>query len=103
MINKNSPAAKISKQRPRQRERRNEAKHHRVWSCNLRQIRDAHGLTMDVVAKYVELSKTAYWQIEHGSDPMLTSARRISDFFGLTIEEIWPSLNDATVLKETSQ
>jgi DNA-binding XRE family transcriptional regulator len=46
---------------------------------------------MDQVAVGVSLSKTAYWQIEHGGDPMLTSARRIADFFGQKIETIWPT------------
>lgn len=91
-INKNSPAAKIAKEQPRQRERRNSVVHRRVWNCSLREIRDRHALTLDTVAKCVGMSKTAYWQIEHGTDPMLTSARRIAAFFGLTVEDIWPEL-----------
>ena len=89
-INKQSKAQKTAEESPRKRERRNGVEHRKIWVCNLRFLRDKHNLTMDQVAAGVSLSKTAYWQIEHGSDPMLTSAKRIADFFGQRLEAIWP-------------
>lgn len=91
-INTKSKAQDVADKSPRKRERRNGVEHKKVWVCNLRYLRDKHNLTMDQVAAGVLLSKTAYWQIEHGSDPMLTSARRIADFFGQRIETIWPDM-----------
>lgn len=90
-INSKSPAQEVSDKSQRQRSRRNGVVHKKVWVCNLRYLRDKHNLSMDQVAAGVSLSKTAYWQIEHGGDPMLTSARRIADFFGQRIEMLWPT------------
>ena len=89
-IKTDCPAQAMADESPRKRERRNGVEHAKVWVCNLRFLRDKHNLTMDQVALGVSLSKTAYWQIEHGSDPMLTSAKRIAEFFGQRVETIWP-------------
>ena len=60
-----------------------------VWKCCLREHRTRLGLTLDEVAEQVGLSKTGLWQIEHGSDPMLTTARKLAAFYGVAVEVIW--------------
>jgi DNA-binding XRE family transcriptional regulator len=46
-------------------------------------------LSFDEVAKALKLSRTAYWQIEKGGDPMLTTALRIAAFYGKPVTELW--------------
>lgn len=46
-------------------------------------------LSFDEVVKALKLSRTAYWQIEKGGDPMLTTALRIAAFYGKTVTDLW--------------
>lgn len=90
-LNLKSPAAELAKKKPRQRPARNKSVYQRktVWAPNLRDLREAHGLSMHAVAAAVKLGVSSYWQIEHGSDPMLVNAVRIAEFFGVRVEDIW--------------
>ena len=63
-----------------------------VWAATLRARREALNLSMRDVAVAVGLSLPCYWAIEHGTDPMLTNARKLADFYGATVEELWPAL-----------
>lgn len=87
-----TPAEILAANQPRKRAPRNKAAYKRklTWECCLSQLRESLSLSIEVVADAVKLSKTSYWQIEQGTDPMLTNARRIAEFFGKPIEEIWP-------------
>jgi len=60
-----------------------------VWDCCLREHRTRLGLTLDEVAAAVGLSKTGLWQIEHCSDPMLSTSAKLAEFYGVVIEVIW--------------
>jgi DNA-binding XRE family transcriptional regulator len=60
------------------------------WVCNLRHVRQQHLLSLKDVAVLTGLSVAAIWEIERGSDPMLTTAQNLAEFFGLTTEELWP-------------
>lgn len=62
-----------------------------VWNCLLREKRRRLGLRLVQVAEACGVSVPALSQIERGSDPLLTSARRIASFFGVPVEELWPA------------
>jgi DNA-binding XRE family transcriptional regulator len=86
-----TPAEKLSAKKPWRREPRNKVQDRKVtWVCRVREVRESLRLSLEDVALAVKLSKTAYWQIEHGGDPQLTSARRIADFFGKSEKDLWP-------------
>ena len=86
-----TPAEALAKRRPRKRDRRNHAAYQRTihWDCKLREVRNGLRLAMHEVAKAVGLSSSSYWQIELGGDVRLTNAKRIAEFFGKTIDELW--------------
>jgi DNA-binding XRE family transcriptional regulator len=60
-----------------------------VWHCCLREHRTRLGLTLGEVASSVGLTKNCIWQIEHGSDPMLSTAVKLAEFYGVAVEVIW--------------
>lgn len=94
MEKEKSPAEILASKRPIKRAARNTKPYTRktTWKCRLREIRVELRLSMDEVVKALGISKTAYWQIEKGGDPMLTTAVKISRFFGTKIDFIWPEL-----------
>lgn len=59
------------------------------WNCCLRRLREKLGLSLDDVAKAVGMSKAGYWELEKGGDPMLTTAHKLSEFFGKVTCDIW--------------
>lgn len=62
-----------------------------VWKCRLTEIRESLRLSLRDVASAVGLSVTALWQVEKGTDPMLTTAVKLAEFFGKAVEELWPA------------
>lgn len=86
-----SPAEVLAAKQPRKRAARKPAGLglRAPFMCSCRELRESLGLTMGVVAEAVGLSKTAYWQIEHGTEPVLGSALRIAKFFGRPVEWLW--------------
>ena len=93
-----SPAAILATKRPRKRLPRNLKPYVRktTWECKLRDVRDSFGLSIDEVVENINVSKTAYWQIEKGGDPMLSTAVKIAKFYGRDIGEIWPKFASKT-------
>lgn len=88
-----TPAEKLSKAKPWRRDPRNKgsgAPRKVFWVCRIRDRREALRLSLRDVAGAVRLSVTALHQIEHGTDPQLTTARRLAEFFGCGVEELWP-------------
>lgn len=86
-----TPAQKLAAKKPRFRSPPHKKPvRHAVWRCHLRRAREDAGLSLDDVATAVGLSKTGYWQVEQGRDPMLTTARKLATFFGATVEAMWP-------------
>lgn len=89
-----TPAEKLSAAKPWRREPRNTTAPARkaVWpKCRCRAKREALRLSLRDVATAIGLSVTALHQIEHGTDPMLTTATKLARFFGSAVEELWPS------------
>jgi DNA-binding XRE family transcriptional regulator len=86
-----SPAEVLAAKQPQRRSPRKTAGVglRAPFNCACRELRESLGLTMGLVATEVGLSKTAYWQIEHGTEPVLSSALRIATFFGRPVESLW--------------
>jgi DNA-binding XRE family transcriptional regulator len=85
-----TPAEKLAKRKPRKRPRRNASKLAPVLKCNLREIREALNLSLNVVAAALNLSVSGLFAIEHGRDTQMTTAKKLAKFYGKTLEEIWP-------------
>jgi DNA-binding XRE family transcriptional regulator len=60
-----------------------------VWRCGLKQRRNLLGLSLDDVAEAIGVCRTTVWQIENGTDPMLSTAARLAEFFGCGLDEMW--------------
>ena len=63
-----------------------------TWRCTLRACRQSLGLTLADVSRAVGLSVAGLQRIEVGIDPVLSNARKLADFYGKTVEELWPEL-----------
>lgn len=64
-----------------------------VWWCRLREYREAAGVSLHDTAAALGMSVAGIHQIEHGSDPMLTTARRLAQFFGCAEGDLWPEMS----------
>lgn len=84
-----TPAERLAKQNPTRKLRSIAAPRKSPWVCALKSKRILLRLSLRAVAKAVGLSVSALFIIEQGGDPCLSSAARLSKFFGLRIEEIW--------------
>lgn len=62
------------------------------WKCRIRDARLALRLSLRDVATGAKLSIAGLSEIERGTDPRLTTARRLAVFFGSTVEQLWPEL-----------
>jgi DNA-binding XRE family transcriptional regulator len=82
-----TPAEKLSRSKPRRT--RKPTNHPRVWDCGIRAERERLRLSLGEVADAVGMSKCGLWQVENGSDPMLTTAAKLAEFFGKRIDELW--------------
>jgi DNA-binding XRE family transcriptional regulator len=89
-----SPADKLAAKKPWRRAPRNKTgyQRHATWSCNLRDVRESKRLSLLDVSKAIGISNTALWQIEKGGDPMLSTVRKIAEFYGMDVWELWPKL-----------
>lgn len=53
-------------------------------------MREGLRLSIKDVATAVGMTQSGYCVIEHGTDPLLSTARTIATFFGKSVEELWP-------------
>lgn len=84
-----TPAEILAAKKPRRKLRSKPYVRKTAWLCRITELRHELRISLDDVAKEVGISKTALWQIEHGTDPMLTTAHKLAVFFGKCIEDIW--------------
>lgn len=85
-----TPAEKLAAEKPWRPAPRNHVKPRKtVWKCGLRAAREKLRISLRDVAKACGISVTALWQIEMGTDPMLTTATKLAAFFGMRIDELW--------------
>lgn len=89
-----SPADKLAEKRPQKREPRNKKvyQRHTTWACKLQEIRESKRLSLIEVSRAIGLSNSALWQIEKGGDVMLSTVRKIADFYAMEVWELWPKL-----------
>jgi DNA-binding XRE family transcriptional regulator len=59
------------------------------WMCRIREVRESKRLAMRDVAKAVDMSVTTLFQIEKGTDPMLSTAMKLAAFFAMDVVELW--------------
>lgn len=85
-----SPAEVLSSKKKR-RKRSARPPRKLIWKCEVHRHREALGLSMKEVATACGMTQSGFFCIEYGTDPQLTTARRIAEFFGKTIDELWPS------------
>lgn len=85
-----TPAERLAAKKPRHRAPRNKVVRRLTWVCELRAKREELRLTLRDVADALKMSPACLHQIEHGGDPMLTTARKLAAFFGTTTDELWP-------------
>lgn len=91
-----TPAEELSKKKPVSKTAiRNKSSRLCPFNCRLRDVRKNLRLTIEDVSEAVGMSKAGYWELEHGGDPMLTTAIKLATFYGKAIEEIW-TLKSAT-------
>ena len=63
-----------------------------VWYCGLNEMRNKLRLTLRDVEKGTGVSNATICHMEQGADPTLSNARKVADFFGVKIDDIWPNL-----------
>lgn len=61
-----------------------------VWVCRVRELRESLGLTLRDVERATGVSNATVCHIEQGFDPQLSTARKLAEFFGTTVEHLWP-------------
>jgi DNA-binding XRE family transcriptional regulator len=88
-----SPADLLAEKKPWRRVARNVIAIRRVaWICSLRDIRRKKKLAMADVARAIGLATSTLHTLEHGGDPMLTTAKKLADFYGVSVWKLWPKL-----------
>ncbi len=60
-------------------------------NCNLKQIRKKHRLPQWKLALFTDISASTLSLIEHGLPPAPKIQSRIAEYFGVDIDDIWPS------------
>jgi len=87
-----TPAEKVASKKPlRKRKLTGNASRPRKWVCKLREKREALGLSMRDVSENTSYTVSTLFEIENGTDPQLTTAMKLAEFFGCTVNELWPS------------
>jgi DNA-binding XRE family transcriptional regulator len=81
-----TPAEKLAKTvKPRRKLSGKKA----IWKCKLKEERLHLGLTQAQVAAACMITKAALSVIENGTDPLLTTAWKLANFYGRPIEKLW--------------
>ena len=84
---KMSPAERIASAKPKRKPGRERRMDH---VCRVRERRKALRLTLDEVCEALGISKAALSYLERGATPTLERARKLAEFFGVTVDELWP-------------
>jgi len=59
-------------------------------NCRLKEERLKRAMSLDDLAKLTGVSKQSLWQIQRGTDPMLSTACRIAIGLDVELEYLWP-------------
>lgn len=60
-----------------------------IYDCALPRLRARLGLSQRDVCRAVGITPAGYHQVEHGHEVILTTALKLSEFFGVDIKQIW--------------
>jgi transcriptional regulator with XRE-family HTH domain len=72
------------------------------WKCNIKERREALGLSLADIAKYFGNSSYRQGQIESGTyGPSLERLRAFEDFFGCSHRELWEPITDDSTTTTT--
>jgi transcriptional regulator with XRE-family HTH domain len=58
---------------------------------DLRSERQNRGLTLREAAKEMDVDFTALQRAERGARPYPANAKKIADFYGVSVTDIWPA------------
>lgn len=61
-----------------------------AWVCRVRERRQSLGLSFRDVEKATGIKISTVSNAEAGYDVTLDTARRLAEFFGTTVEDLWP-------------
>lgn len=84
---KRSPATLLAKSLP---PKQLSLRRDRVHETLLKQVRCELGLTMKNVADNVGVSSSTVFEAEAGCDVTLVVARKFAEFYGKSVDELWP-------------
>lgn len=85
-----SPAEKLSsKRKPKPTKDGVPSGRKTPFICHAREIRLSLGLSIRDVCDAIEMSVGGMFEIERGTDPQVTTALKISAFYGKTVHELW--------------
>ncbi len=85
-----TPAEQLAADKPHR------ARRAATWVCRLRDERKRLGLTLREVSERVGMWLGTLADIERGSEPALTTARKLAAFYGMSVESLWPELATPT-------
>lgn len=86
-----TPAEKLAKKKTRKRAARNQANRLLgIHRCNIREIREAIGITVSDAAKGAGITPAGMSVIERGSDVTLSTMKKLARFYGKSFDELWP-------------
>jgi len=83
-----TPAEKIASKKPKST--KGDPRGARKWKCLVREYREKLSLTHRDVCTAIGMSTGFLVGVERGFDVRLTTAALLADFFGTTIQTLWP-------------
>ena len=89
-----TPAETLAAERPRRRARRNSSARSPAWVCLVRAERERLNLPMRAVAEVLGMSLANLSAVENGSDPQLSTAKKLAAFYGKPVDDLWPRRAD---------
>lgn len=91
MAKKPTPAEELAAAKSAAPARITPARKDGVLICKCRELRQSLRLTIADVVMATGISAAGYHAIEQGCETTITTARKLSVFFGRSIDELWPA------------
>lgn len=86
-----TPAEQVASKKRRRLPRRRTQSVNRVLVCRIPEERTKLGLSLLDIKNATKLCVANLWRVEQGGDVQLTTARKLCRFFGMTIDQLWPT------------
>lgn len=91
MAKKATPAEELAAKKAAKPAKVTPARQDGVLICKCRELRQSLKLTIADVVMATRISAAGYHAIEQGCETTITTARKLSVFFGMPIDELWPA------------